>query len=310
MAVGVIVACGGLAVESPPAGNDGGSGATGVSASGGPGSGAPIGTTGTTTGTTIGTTTGTTTGTTIGTTTGTTTGTTIGTTGSSSGITMGVCSGTGTRALINTPWSAFIDDFEQPTGLLPGWYGFNDVMPTINSFQPTLVVGGAVGTAHALEYAGQGAVQPPTPGAFGVGLTYNLAIDPTHGIYCVDISAFQGVSFWAKAGPGAMTGMGMPTIWVNFVVPQTNQATSNDAGMMTGGDCQTNCYNHPRVQVGPLSPSWAHYTADFSAAKGGTATVGSVIQELVFISLDANWDFLLDEISFYRGTPPIGAVRP
>jgi hypothetical protein len=208
------------------------------------------------------------------------------------------------------PTDAFIDDFEESTGLLPGWYGFNDVKPTINSFQPKQILGGAAGTAHGLEYAGTMAAQPPATGAFGVGLTYNLAIDPAAGTYCVDISQFDGVSFWAKAGPGAMMGTGMPSITVNFVLPQTNMAMMNDAGMQTAGDCMTGCYNHPRVSVGPLSTSWAQYTAKFADAKGGTATVANVIQELVFITPDVNWDFFLDEITFYKGTAPTGPVSP
>jgi hypothetical protein len=86
-------------------------------------------------------------------------------------------------------------------------------------------------------------------------------------------------------------------------------ATANDAGVPTGGDCETNCYNHPRVTF-TLTSSWAQYTAAFSAAGGGSATVGSVIQELAWLSPDSNWDFTLDEISFYAGTPPAGAVGP
>jgi hypothetical protein len=221
---------------------------------------------------------------------------------------MGVCAGTGTRPLTTSATDAFIDDFEESTGLKPGWYGFNDVTP-MNSFQPKQIMGGAIGTAHALEYAGMGAKTTANMG-FGVGLTYNVAIDPNAGTYCVDISAFDGVSFWAKAGPGAMTGTGMPVITVNFVLPQTNQATMNDAGVMTGGDCQAHCYNHPRVQVGPLSNTWAQYTAKFADASMGSARVVNVIQELVFISPDTNWDFMLDEVAFFKGTPPAGAVSP
>jgi hypothetical protein len=164
------------------------------------------------------------------------------------------------------------------------------------------VAGGAVGTAHSGEYAGAGA-RTTASGGFGVGVVYNTAINVTEGVYCIDISAFTGVSFWAKAAaPGS-------TISLNFVLPQTNMATSNDAGLQTGGDCETNCFNHPRVTF-TLTTSWAQYTAAFSAAGGGTAKVGSVIQELAWLSPDANWDFTLDEIAFYAGTPPAGAVGP
>jgi hypothetical protein len=176
------------------------------------------------------------------------------------------------------------------------------VSPVVNAFQIAQVAGGAVGTLHSGHYAGTGATTTAM-GGFGVGTVYNTAIDPSAGVYCIDISAFTGVSFWAEAG------MAGSTISLNFVLPQTNMATTNDAGVATGGDCETNCYNHPRVTF-TLTTSWAQYTAQFSAASGGTAQVGSVIQELAWLSPDANWDFTLDEIAFYAGAPPTGPVGP
>jgi len=195
---------------------------------------------------------------------------------------------------------AFIDDFEE-AAISPGWSSFADVTPDL--YQITQVLGGAVGTAHSGHYAGSGALTPTgTPSGYGVGTVYNTAIDPGAGIYCVDISAFTGVSFWAKA---ATTGK---TISLNFVLPTTNMASENDAGMQTGGDCTgTKCYNHPRVTF-TLTADWAQYTAKFSEAAGGSATVEGVIQELAFLSPDSDWDFTLDEIAFYSGTPPAGAV--
>jgi hypothetical protein len=215
----------------------------------------------------------------------------------------GVCAGNGTRVLTNSQPDAFIDDFEEAMMISPGWSSFNDVKPTINAFQITQVAGGAVGTAHAGHYAGTGALTPMMMG-FGVGTVYNTAIDPSAGIYCIDISAFTGVSFWAKAGTAGSQ------ISLNFVLPQTNAATTNDAGVQTGGDCMgKNCYNHPRVTF-TLTTQWANYTAEFANASGGSAKVGSVIQELAWLSPDSNWDFTLDEIAFYQGTPPTGAVGP
>jgi hypothetical protein len=223
--------------------------------------------------------------------------------GSSSGgiPTTGVCANNGTRVLTNSQPDAFIDDFEEAT-ISPGWSSFNDVSPTINAFQITQVAGGAGSTAHSGHYAGTGA-KTATTGGFGVGTVYNTAIAPGAGLYCIDVSAFTGVSFWAKAATAGSK------ISLNFVLPQTNMATENDAGVQTGGDCKTNCYNHPRVTF-TLTTSWAQYTATFAAASGGTAKVGSVIQELAWLSPDSDWDFTLDEIAFYAGTPPTGAVGP
>jgi hypothetical protein len=163
------------------------------------------------------------------------------------------------------------------------------------------VTGGVAGTAHSGHYAGTGAITP-TMGGFGVGTVYNTAIDPSRGIYCIDISAFTGVSFWAKAAAGSQVSL-------NFVLPQTNMVMENDAGMQLGGDCMSNCYNHPRVTF-TLTTQWAQYTAPFATATGGTSTVMGVIQELAWLSPDSNWDFTLDEIAFYSGTPPTGAVGP
>jgi hypothetical protein len=203
--------------------------------------------------------------------------------------------------LTNSQPDAFVDDFEEAM-ISPGWSSFNDVSPVENSFMIMQVAGGAVGTAHSGHYAGTGA-KLATAGGFGVGTVYNTAIDPGAGIYCIDISVFTGVSFWAKAGTnGAM-------ISLNYVLPQTNMATMNDAGINTGGDCETNCFNHPKVTF-TLTTTWAQYTAPFAMANGGTAKVGNVIQELAWLSPDANWDFTLDEIAFYSGTPPTGAVGP
>jgi hypothetical protein len=213
----------------------------------------------------------------------------------------GVCAGTGTRPLTNSQPDAFIDDFEEAM-ISPGWSSFNDVKPTINAFKITQVPGGAVGTAHAGHYAGMGAITPMMMG-FGVGTVYNTAINPSAGIYCVDISAFTGVSFWAKAGTAGSQ------ISLNFVLPQTNMSVTNDAGVMVGGDCMMNCYNHPRVTF-MLTTQWAQYTAPFANAIGGSAKVGRVIQELAWLSPDSNWDFTLDEVAFYSGMPPAGAVGP
>jgi hypothetical protein len=214
---------------------------------------------------------------------------------------MGVCKGNGTRVLTNSQPDAFVDDFEEAM-ISPGWSSFNDTSPAINMYQIQQVAGGAAGTAHSGHYAGMGAKTPAMMG-FGVGTVYNTAIDPTAGIYCIDISAFTGVSFWAKAGKAGST------IALNFVLPQTNMAMTSDAGVMLGGDCQTNCYNHPRITF-TLTTQWAQYTAPFAMASGGTAKVANVIQELAWLSPDATWDFTLDEIAFYSGTPPTGAVGP
>jgi hypothetical protein len=170
-------------------------------------------------------------------------------------------------------------------------------MPTPNSFKIAQMAGGAVGTAHAGHYAGMGA-KTPAKGGFGVGLIYNNAIDVTAGIYCVDISAFDGVTFWAK--PGTVGSK----VNVNFVLPNTN-AKSTDPTVVVG-DCTANCYNHPYKAITLDSADWKQYSVTFAEAAGGSAKVKNVSQELGWLSPDADWDYSLDEIQFYKGTPPTG----
>jgi hypothetical protein len=196
----------------------------------------------------------------------------------------------GTRAL--TIDQGKVDDFEEDM-ILPGWSSFNDVQPTSNAFKIAQEAGGAIGTAHFGHYMGTGA-KTPTMGGFGVGTIYNMAIDHTAMIACVDVTAFDGLTFWAKAATaGAKVG-------VNFVVPKTN--------MTPDGDCMTGCYNHPQKLV-TLTTEWAQYTVPFSAAVGGTgAKVEGRIQQIGFLSPDANWDFSIDELQLYKGTAPTTAV--
>jgi hypothetical protein len=245
-----------------------------------------------------------TTGGTAGTTSSTTNPTTTSTTGAggatgtggaggSGGGAPSVCDGKGTRLL--GPGDGFVDDFEGAM-LSPGWSTFNDVMPTPNSFKMLVEAGGAAGTGHFGHYAGTGA-KPPLMGGYGVGAIYNEAIDTHAGTYCVDISGFDGVSFWAKAATaGAKVG-------VNFVLPETNMVASDPT--LGGGDCTASCYSHPYKTI-TLTTSWALYSVTFAEAGMGSAKVTNRIQMLGWLTPDANWDFSIDEIQLYKGTPPMG----
>lgn len=210
--------------------------------------------------------------------------------------TSGVCAGMGTRVL--TMDQAKIDDFEADT-ISPGWSSFDepDNGGPHDVFKMTLVTtDGAATTHHSGEYKGAGIKIVPE-GGFGAGTVYNVAIDRTGGFYCVDVSAFDGVSFWAK---DAVAGK---RINVSFVVPETN------AQGAPGGDCQANCYQHPYKTI-TLTDQWAQYTVRFGEAGGGMAKVNGRIQELLFTTPDKDFDFHLDEIAFYKCTPPPGAVGP
>jgi hypothetical protein len=219
-------------------------------------------------------------------------------TGGGSVITPSVCDGPGTRVL--TPADAVLDSFEEAT-ILSQWSAFADlgapgVDATDNTLRVLLSEPGAVGTIYAGEYLGKGGNPASKPPGFGVGAILNVAIDTKSGLYCADISAFDGISFWAK------TGVPDSVFDVDFVLPSTNAASAGG-----GGDCLTNCYNHPRKRVAPTG-SWAQYAIRFDDAAGGSAKVKNVIQEIAWLSPDSRWDFSIDEITFYKGIPPAGAV--
>ena len=202
-----------------------------------------------------------------------------------------VCDGKGTRLLAATDTA--IDNFEG-TMLSPGWSAFNDVMP-MNSFMIMQAAGGALSTGHAAHYAGMGA-KTPAKGGFGVGAAFNAAIDKAAGTYCVDVSGFDGITFWAKAAKASTK------VSFNFIVPSENAVAD-------GGDCMTGCYLHPQKNI-TLGTDWAQYSVTFAEAvpAAGTAKVLGKIQGISFLSADADWDFSFDEIQYYKGTPPTTPV--
>jgi len=208
--------------------------------------------------------------------------------------TTGVCSGAGTRVLSLA--DAKVDDFEASV-ISPGWSSFSepDNGGAHDVFKMTLLTNdGAATTKQSGEYKGTG-ILTVKEGGFGAGTVYNVAIDHTQNIYCVDVSAFDGVAFWAKdATNGAQ-------VSVSFVVPETNPQGA------PGGDCTANCYQHPFKTI-TLTDQWAQYTVKFSEAAGGTATVHGRVQELLWTTPDKDFDFYLDEIAFYKCTPPAGPI--
>jgi hypothetical protein len=223
-----------------------------------------------------------------------------------------VCDGLGSRLLDATmPADAFIDDAEKaqaagPDAVAGGWYGFNDVMPTGNAIQPKRVAGGATTTPttmFAIQYSGMGA-KTPVAGGYGVGLEINVGIakDLMPPQYCVDASAFKGVSFWAKAnGLNKM-------ISVGFVVPSQNQVKN-------GGDCgddlpPAKCNNYPQKNF-TLTDTWAQYFVDFEGLKGstGATVVAGKVQQVLWLAPTKDWDFSVDEVAFYT-TASMAPVAP
>ncbi len=222
-----------------------------------------------------------------------------------------VCDGLGTRVLSTA--DAFIDDFECVTKpcaanhISADWSTFNDLgapgADAADNMIQLLQELPGYASAHAGQYKGSGANTSKVAPGFGVGAVLNLAIDPTLGTYCVDISAFDGVSFWAK------TEIYDSAFNVEFVLPNTNAEGKDPNGKENGGDCLMGCYQHPRKTVA-LSRTWEPYTVAFSATYDGSAKIKNVIQEIAFLNADATWDFSLDEIAFYKGKPPAPPLKP
>ena len=223
-----------------------------------------------------------------------------------------VCDGVGTR-IFTVEDNAFIDDFECVTGTCDpatmvayGWSTFNDLgAPGVdaadNMIKMVQIAAGKTGKGG--QYMGTGANPSKVAPGFGVGAVFNVVIDPTSGVLCGDVTALDGVSFWAKAG------VDKSKIDVNFVIPATNAVGMNADGKPNGGDCKMGCYNHPRKTIS-LTTEWAQYQVAFADAAGGSAKVKGLLQEIGFFSGDAAWDFSLDEIAFYKGTPPVPPIAP
>ncbi len=51
---------------------------------------------------------------------------------------------------------------------------------------------------------------------------------------------------------------------------------------------------------------------DFSEVTGSTGAkvVGGKVQQILWLAPTKDWDFSLDEVAFYQGTKPAGAVAP
>ena len=176
---------------------------------------------------------------------------------------------------------AFIDDFEQ--GVTNNWFGYVD-----NS--PAAVVGtapGALGTHLGARFLGDKAEKS------GMG----------HGMSCTDVSAFDGISFWAKSATGGP---------VRFLA--AIPATDPSAGV---GDCKPAtmvCYDHPG-KLFNFTGDWAHYSAAWSELAqygwGTKATFNHVINTVLWINDGpvVTSDFSIDEVVLYKGEPPAGKAN-
>jgi hypothetical protein len=181
---------------------------------------------------------------------------------------------------------AFVDDFESATRFA-GWYSFAD---TTTMTAIARAAGGALSTAMGAHFVASG-IKAPTAGGFGAGFGFGMKDGQMR---CAGISAFDGVSFWAKGTAGANNAL---TFQAVLAVTQAK---------MDGGDCTANCYNHPAKAI-TLTADWKQYTVLWTEL-AGTHKVSGVILGLNWITPGPALDIWVDEVTLFKGTAPTGPV--
>jgi hypothetical protein len=194
----------------------------------------------------------------------------------------GACGGA-TRTLLSS--ETFIDDFETEARK-SGWYAFADNDVASSELLPSYVSDAAAGTTTSLHVAAS-AITPP-PDGFGAGFGFNL-VDPDNE-NCVDVSAFAGVSFWAKGSSGSE---GLITFQI--VHPATTPIAE-------GGDCETQCYQHPSKQLA-LSDAWQEYVVVWSDLTGSASLPGPILG-FNLITAETDYEVWLDEVAFFGSSEP------
>jgi len=193
------------------------------------------------------------------------------------------------------PADGVIDDAEDDNNQIAAnkgrggyWYTFLDkvgstVQPPAGSTF-AMSAGGAEGSAHAAHMTGK--VGSGTNPYVGMGFNF---VDPK-GAY--DASAYKGISFWAKVGPGSIA-------HVRVKVPDIN---TDDAGKVC-----TACFNDFGADL-ELTPTWTKYTLPFSSltqmAGWGAPRPGAITATKLFgvqwqvNTPGASYDVWVDDIEF------------
>jgi hypothetical protein len=157
-----------------------------------------------------------------------------------------------------------IEDFEAGA---THWYGAADTTGMVTG---TAFAGGATESNEGEINDGVAAAHVQGTGfeSWGVGLSYQSWIGG-----CVDLSAFTGVSFWARGGPGTGDTV-FATLSVDIPIPATQQDTY-------GGECTVNCLDHYKHLV-ELTEEWQEFTIEWSAlAQTGWGTPADFTPERV-----------------------------
>ena len=227
-----------------------------------------------------------------------TSGSSTGTSGSGTGGTTSgtpsVCDGAATYAL--PIGLAYIDNFETATNF-DGWYSFSDTTPP-NMPKPERVMPGALSTMYSGHVTAMGIKSSKAMG-YGAGFGFNV-VDPAKG-KCVDLTAFDGISFWAKGTAGTDN-----TLKFQIVSPATQPTNETPAG-----DCtpMTACaFAHP-AKVITLTAAWSQIIIKWTDLAPAAAFKGKALA-FNMITDGPNYDVNIDEVTFFSGTAPATAVMP
>lgn len=215
----------------------------------------------------------------------TSTGSTTSSSGTGGSATPSICDNN-THAV--TVDNGFVDDFETDK-TFGGWYSFADT-EAANYKKIAAEAGGAASTTMSGRVSATG-IKAPTAGGFGAGFGFGLK---DAAMTCADVSAFDGVSFWAKGTSAADNSLRFQ------VVVAATQAKAD------GGDCEKNCYNHPGKSI-TLTADWKQYTVKW-AELAGAVKVNGIVLGLNWITTGPDFDVSIDEVTFFAGTAPPGPI--
>ncbi|HXS15773.1 MAG TPA: hypothetical protein VN764_01205, partial [Polyangiaceae bacterium] len=210
--------------------------------------------------------------------------------------------------------ASVLDDFEDGdhsifgNGRVGDWYQYGDdlgtLLPEGGEF---LDSPGRAQSEYALHVGGVGFAE--WGAGTGVGLSYG-----DEGACLHDLSAYTGLSFWAKGS--------IVTIDETNVVEQDQSTvrlmlTEADATPVEeGGGCDGThggCWDTHRVRFEP-DECWRRYAFDFSEFEqdgwgqdGGELNLDQIYTMNFEVAAYNDWDLWVDEIEFYAGAKPSGA---
>jgi len=190
----------------------------------------------------------------------------------------------------------YFDNFETVTRF-ESWYAFSDTDPPGMPL-PMRTSGGALLTAFAGEFAASGIKSSKMMG-YGAGFGFGL-IDPALGS-CIDLSKFDGLSFWIKgSAPASM-------LKLEIVTPESQPSDSEPRG-----DCvplSPCAFAHPATEV-TVSTTWQQHVIPFTQLTSNVSWSSQRVLGLLWITDGPAYDVRLDEVTLYSGSAPQGPVEP